>query len=51
MTEIASLLDDVIIIKDETIYQVSSVENIQEKYHLGVEEYYEQVYEGGVTNE
>ena len=51
VTEIASLLDDVIIIKDETIYQVSSVEAIQEKYHLGVEEYYEQVYEGGVTNE
>lgn len=49
VTEIASLLDDVIIIKDETIYQVSSVEDIQEKYHLGVEEYYEQVYEGSVT--
>lgn len=49
VTEIASLLDDVIIIKDETIYEVSSVEAIQEKYHLGVEEYYEQVYEGSVT--
>lgn len=51
VTEIASLLDDVVIIKDKTIYQVSSVEDIQEKYHLGVEEYYEQVYEGGVSNE
>ncbi|GEO64727.1 ABC transporter ATP-binding protein [Companilactobacillus nantensis] len=49
VTEIASLLDDVIIIKDKTIYQVSSVEAIQEKYHLGVEEYYEQVYEGSVS--
>lgn len=49
VTEIASLLDDVIIIKDKTIYQVSSVEAIQEKYHLGIEEYYEQVYEGRVT--
>lgn len=49
VTEIASLLDDVIIIKDETIYEVSSVESIQEKHHLGVEEYYEQVYEGSVT--
>lgn len=49
VTEIASLLDDVIIIKDQTIYQVSSVEAIQEKYHLGVEEYYEQVYEGSVS--
>lgn len=49
VTEIASLLDDVIIIKDKTIYQVSSVETIQEKYHLGVEDYYEQVYEGSVS--
>ncbi|KRO00024.1 ABC transporter ATP-binding protein [Companilactobacillus kimchiensis] len=49
VTEIASLLDDVIIIKDETVYEVSSVEDIQEKHHLGVEEYYEQIYEGSVT--
>lgn len=49
VTEIASLLDEVVIVKDKTIYQVSSVEAIQEKYHLGVEEYYEQVYEGSVS--
>jgi len=49
VTEVASLLDDVVIIKDQTIYQVSSVEAIQEKYHLGIEDYYEQVYEGSVT--
>lgn len=30
---IASLLDEVSIIKDQTVYQVSSVEAIQEKYH------------------
>jgi len=51
VTEIASLLDDVIIIKDETIYEVNSVEAIQEKYHLGIEEYYEKVYEGGLEDE
>lgn len=49
VTEIASLLDDVVIIKDQTVYEVDSVEHIQEKYHLGVEEYYEQVYEGSIT--
>jgi len=49
VTEVASLLDDVVIIKDQTIYQVSSVEEIQEKYHLGIEDYYEQFYEGSVT--
>lgn len=49
VTEIASLLDEIVIIKDQTIYETDTVENIQEKYHLGVEEYYEKVYEGGIT--
>jgi ABC-2 type transport system ATP-binding protein len=51
VTEIASLLDDIVIIKDKTVYEMRSVESIQEKYHLGVEEYYEKVYEGGLSNE
>jgi ABC-type multidrug transport system, ATPase component len=49
--EIASLLDEVVIIKDQTINQVISVEDIQAKYHQGVEEYYEHVYEGGQQDE
>lgn len=49
--EISSLLDDVIILKDQTIYQMCSVEDIQTKYHLGIEEYYEKVYEGGLEDE
>lgn len=49
--EISSLLDDVVILKDQTIYQMCSVEDIQTKYHLGIEEYYEKVYEGGLENE
>ena len=49
--EISSLLDDVIILKDQTVYQVSSVEDIQEQNHLGIEEYYEKVYEGGLDDE
>ena len=51
VTEIASLLDDVIIIKDQTVLEIDSVETIQEKYHLGIEEYYEQVYEGEIKHE
>lgn len=51
VNEIASLLDDVVIIKDKTIYEVTPVEEIQTKYHLGIEEYYEKVYEGGLDNE
>jgi len=49
--EISSLLDDVVILKDQTVYQVSPVEDIQAKYHLGIEDYYEKVYEGGLENE
>jgi len=51
VNEIASLLDDIVIIKDKTIYEVTPVEEIQTKYHLGIEEYYEKVYEGGLDNE
>jgi len=51
VTEIASLLDEVVILKDQTVYQVSSVEDIQTKYHLGLEDYYEKVYEGGLNDE
>ena len=49
--EISSLLDDVVILKDQTIYQMCSVEDIKTRYHLGIEEYYEKVYEGGLENE
>jgi len=49
--EISSLLDDVVILKDQTVYQVSPVEDIQAKYHLGIEDYYEKVYEGGLDDE
>lgn len=51
VTEIASLLDDVIILKDQTVYETIPVEDIQTKYHLGVEDYYERVYEGGLSDE
>lgn len=51
VTEIASLLDEVVILKDHQIYEVSPVERIQEKYHLGIEEYYERVYEGSLNDE
>lgn len=51
VSEITSLLDDVVIIKDQTIYEVSSVEDIQTKYHMGLEEYYEKVYEGEITDD
>ncbi|WP_338233039.1 ABC transporter ATP-binding protein [Companilactobacillus muriivasis] len=49
--EISSLLDDVVILKDQTVYQVSPVEDIQAKYHLGIEDYYEKIYEGGLEDE
>lgn len=51
VTEIASLLDEVIILKNQTVYEVAPVEEIQTKYHLGIEAYYEKVYEGGLSDE
>jgi len=49
--EISGLLDEVVIIKDKTIHEVTSVEDIQTKYHLGIEDYYEKIYEGGLSDE
>lgn len=42
---IANLLDEIVILKDTKIIKQISVEDIQEKYHLGIEDYYEKIYE------
>ncbi|GAA3198288.1 ABC transporter ATP-binding protein [Lentilactobacillus kefiri] len=46
VSEIASILDEVVIIKDRTIYTQKSAEEIRSKYAEGIEQYYESVYEG-----
>lgn len=44
MSEIASILDEIVIIKDKTVYAQKSTEEIREKYREGIEEYYENAY-------
>lgn len=46
VSEIASVLDEIVIIKDKTIFTQRSTEEIREKFGEGIEEYYEKVYEG-----
>ena len=46
VSEIASILVEVEIIKDRTIYTQKSAEEIRSKYAEGIEQYYESVYEG-----
>lgn len=46
VSEIASVLDEIVVIKDQTIFAQKSTEEIREKFGEGIEEYYEKVYEG-----
>ncbi len=46
VSEIASILDEVVIIKDQTIFKQEDAEKIRQDYGEGIEEYYEKVYEG-----
>lgn len=46
VSEIASILDEVVIIKDKTIYTKKSAEEIRAQYAEGIEQYYESIYEG-----
>lgn len=46
VSEIASILDEVVIIKDRTVYAQKSAEEIRSKYAVGIEHYYESIYEG-----
>lgn len=48
VTAIASLLDEVVIIKNQKIRDLIPVEKIQSDYHLGIEAYYEKVYLGEI---
>ncbi|MBU9788147.1 ABC transporter ATP-binding protein [Lentilactobacillus sp. IMAU92037] len=51
VSEIASILDEVVIIKDKTIYTKKSAEEIRAQYAEGIEQYYESIYEGNDLND
>jgi len=51
VTEIAALLDEVVIVKDQTIFAHLSSEAIRSKFGLGIEAFYESVYGGDIQHD
>lgn len=51
VSEIASILDEVVIIKDQTVFDQKSTEEIREKFGQSIEDYYEKAYEGRDSND
>ena len=51
VSEIASILDEIVIIKDRTIFDHKSTEEIREKFGEDIETYYEKTYEGCELND
>lgn len=51
VTEIAPLLDEVVVIKDQTICAHKSSEAIRQEFGIGVEAFYESLYEGDIQDD
>lgn len=51
VTEIAALLDEVVIVKDHTIYTHKSSDQIRSEFGLGIEAFYESVYGGDIHDD
>ena len=51
VSEIAPILDEVVIVKDQAIYAHKLSDEIREDYGIGIEAYYESLYEGGVSHD
>ncbi|HJE44185.1 ATP-binding cassette domain-containing protein [Levilactobacillus namurensis] len=51
VTEIAALLDEVVILKDRTICTHKRSDQIRQEFNLGIEAFYESVYEGSIPDD
>lgn len=47
VSEIAPILDEIVVVKDQTIYAHRQADEIREKFNVGIEAYYESLYERG----
>ncbi|WP_341778757.1 ABC transporter ATP-binding protein [Levilactobacillus sp. HBUAS70063] len=47
VSEIAPILDEIVVVKDQTVYAHRQADEIREEFHIGVEAYYESLYERG----
>lgn len=51
VSEISSLLDEIVVIKDETVNCHKQADEIREKENMDIEEFYESLYQGGSNND
>lgn len=51
VSEIAPLLDEVVVIKDHTVVAQKSGEEIRSEYGIGIEAFYESIYEGDIHDD
>lgn len=51
VSEIAPILDEVVIVKDQTIYAHKPSDEIREEFGIGIEAYYESLYERGADHD
>ncbi|MFC6182246.1 ATP-binding cassette domain-containing protein [Lactiplantibacillus daowaiensis] len=51
VTEIASVLDEIVVVKDQTIAVHRGADEIRNQTGLEIEDYYESLYEGGVQHD
>lgn len=47
VSEIAPILDEIVVVKDQTIYTHRKADEVREKFNIGIEAYYESLYERG----
>lgn len=51
VSEIAPILDEIVVVKDQTIYTHRKADEVREEFHIGIEAYYESLYERGNDND
>lgn len=51
VSEIAPILDEIVVVKDQTITLHQATDEIRDRYGIELEDYYEQLYTGGATDD
>lgn len=51
VSEIAPILDEIVVVKDQTIYTHRKADEVREEFNIGIEAYYESLYERGNDND
>ncbi len=51
VAEIAAILDEIVVVKDQTVIRHEATDEIRERTGMDIEDYYEQLYEEGVDHD